>query len=88
VVIHLGYYIGLSEAYRTGDMGQVYPIARGAAPLMTAIGDAFGRRARAVVRLGRHRRARLRRHADRRCAAAPARAARPPSRSASRCSPR
>ena len=37
VVLHQAYYIGLSEAYRTGDMGQVYPIARGSAPLMTAL---------------------------------------------------
>jgi drug/metabolite transporter (DMT)-like permease len=37
VLLHLGYFIGLTEAYRTGDMGQVYPIARGSAPLMTAI---------------------------------------------------
>ena len=37
VVCHLGYFIGLTEAYRTGDMGQVYPIARCTAPLMTAI---------------------------------------------------
>ena len=36
IILHLGYYIGLTEAYRTGDMGQVYPIARGTAPLMTA----------------------------------------------------
>jgi drug/metabolite transporter (DMT)-like permease len=36
VVIHLLYFIGLSESYRVGDLGQVYPIARGAAPLMTA----------------------------------------------------
>lgn len=36
VVIHLFYFIGLSEAYRTGDLGQVYPLARGTAPLMTA----------------------------------------------------
>lgn len=36
VVIHLFYFIGLSEAYRTGDLGQVYPLARGSAPLMTA----------------------------------------------------
>ena len=36
VAFHLGYFIGLTEAYRTGDMGQVYPIARGSAPLMTA----------------------------------------------------
>jgi drug/metabolite transporter (DMT)-like permease len=38
IVLHLGYYIGLTEAYRAGDMGQVYPIARGSAPLLTAIG--------------------------------------------------
>ncbi|MFZ5691941.1 MAG: EamA family transporter [Pseudomonadota bacterium] len=36
VAIHLFYFIGLSEAYRTGDLGQVYPLARGSAPLMTA----------------------------------------------------
>lgn len=36
LILHLGYYIGLTEAYRTGDMGQVYPIARGTAPLFTA----------------------------------------------------
>jgi len=36
VVVHLFYFIGLSEAYRTGDLGQVYPLARGSAPLMTA----------------------------------------------------
>jgi multidrug transporter EmrE-like cation transporter len=48
VVIHLLYFIGLSESYRVGDLGQVYPIARGTAPLMTAalsaplIGEALG----------------------------------------------
>jgi drug/metabolite transporter (DMT)-like permease len=36
VVIHLVYFGALIESYRTGDMGQVYPIARGSAPLMTA----------------------------------------------------
>jgi drug/metabolite transporter (DMT)-like permease len=41
VITHLGYYIGLSRAYRAGDMGQVYPIARGTAPLMTAAGGAL-----------------------------------------------
>ncbi len=35
-IIHLLYFAALAEAYRTGDLGQVYPIARGAAPLMTA----------------------------------------------------
>jgi len=37
IILHLGYYYGLTEAYRTGDLSQVYPIARGAAPLMTAV---------------------------------------------------
>jgi drug/metabolite transporter (DMT)-like permease len=36
VVIHLGYYFALTEAYRRADMGQIYPIARGGAPLLTA----------------------------------------------------
>jgi drug/metabolite transporter (DMT)-like permease len=36
VVIHLVYFAALIESYRTGDLGQVYPIARGSAPLMTA----------------------------------------------------
>ena len=40
VLIHLFYFIGLSEAYRSGDLGQVYPLARGAAPLMTATATA------------------------------------------------
>jgi drug/metabolite transporter (DMT)-like permease len=37
VVIHIGYYLTLAEAYRHGDLGHVYPIARGTAPLMTAL---------------------------------------------------
>jgi drug/metabolite transporter (DMT)-like permease len=37
ILIHIFYFAGLIESYRTGDLGQVYPIARGAAPLMTAI---------------------------------------------------
>jgi multidrug transporter EmrE-like cation transporter len=36
-IIHLLYFAALIEAYRAGDLGQVYPIARGSAPLMTAI---------------------------------------------------
>ncbi len=35
-IVHLFYFAALIESYRTGDLGQVYPIARGAAPLMTA----------------------------------------------------
>ena len=37
VIIHLFYFAGLIESYRAGDLGQVYPIARGSAPLMTAL---------------------------------------------------
>jgi drug/metabolite transporter (DMT)-like permease len=40
-LIHLIYFAALIEAYRTGDLGQVYPIARGAAPLMTATATTF-----------------------------------------------
>jgi drug/metabolite transporter (DMT)-like permease len=35
IAIHLIYFAALIESYRTGDLGQVYPIARGSAPLMT-----------------------------------------------------
>ena len=41
VITHTGYYVGLAGAYRSGEMGQVYPIARGSAPLMTAAGGAL-----------------------------------------------
>ena len=41
LAIHLVYYGALGEAYRTGDLGQIYPIARGSAPLMTAVGATF-----------------------------------------------
>ncbi len=37
IVIHLCYYVCLAQAYRLADMSQVYPIARGAAPLMTGL---------------------------------------------------
>ncbi|HRD77625.1 MAG TPA: EamA family transporter [Hyphomicrobiaceae bacterium] len=37
VVIHSAYRLLLINAYRLGDLTHVYPIARGAAPLVTAI---------------------------------------------------
>ena len=37
MLIHLVYFAALIESYRAGDMGQVYPIARGSAPLITAL---------------------------------------------------
>jgi drug/metabolite transporter (DMT)-like permease len=35
LMLHLGYCIGLAEAYRRADMSQIYPMARGSAPLLT-----------------------------------------------------
>ncbi len=35
-VLHTGYFLFLTSAYRVGDLSQVYPIARGVAPLITA----------------------------------------------------
>jgi len=37
-VIHWGYYALLNIAYRTGDLSIVYPISRGLAPILIAIG--------------------------------------------------
>jgi uncharacterized membrane protein len=36
IVLHLGYYLALTAAYARADMSQIYPIARGGAPLLTA----------------------------------------------------
>lgn len=36
--IHIGYIWFLTKAYEHGDFGEVYPIARGVAPLLTATG--------------------------------------------------
>lgn len=36
-LIHTAYRLFLIQAYRTGDLVHVYPIARGAAPLITAL---------------------------------------------------
>ncbi len=37
-VIHYGYYVFLLLAYRLGDFSQVYPISRGLAPVLVALG--------------------------------------------------
>lgn len=39
-VTHLFYYACLLRAYRGGDLGRVYPIARGSAPVLVAIATA------------------------------------------------
>jgi drug/metabolite transporter (DMT)-like permease len=35
--VHIAYFLALAQAYRYGDLGQVYPVARGSAPLLTAL---------------------------------------------------
>jgi len=39
LVIHIGYYIALAGAYQHGDLGLTYPIMRGFAPLLVALGS-------------------------------------------------
>ena len=40
--IHFGYYVTLSQAYRTGDLSFAYPLMRGTAPLLvTVLGIVF-----------------------------------------------
>ncbi|MBT6349597.1 MAG: EamA family transporter [Proteobacteria bacterium] len=39
--LHWGYYVFLISGYRHGDLGVVYPLARGSAPLMIAITGAL-----------------------------------------------
>ena len=38
ILLHTGYHLFLPLAYNHGDLGQVYPIARGIAPVLVAIG--------------------------------------------------
>ena len=40
VLIHIVYFAALIESYAAGDMGLIYPLARGSAPLMTALAAA------------------------------------------------
>lgn len=39
-LLHIGYNACLVRAYRTGDLGQTYPIARGSSPLLVTLGAA------------------------------------------------
>jgi len=39
LVIHVGYYTTLAGAYQHGDLGLTYPIMRGFAPLLVALGS-------------------------------------------------
>ncbi|MET0744870.1 MAG: EamA family transporter [Microvirga sp.] len=39
-LLHIGYNLFLVRTYRSGDLGQTYPIARGASPLLVSLGAA------------------------------------------------
>jgi phosphonate utilization associated putative membrane protein len=41
VLIHIGYYLALSGAYRHGELGLTYPLMRGVAPLLVALSARF-----------------------------------------------
>ena len=41
ILLHTGYHFFLPLAYDHGDLGQVYPIARGSAPLLVTLGAIF-----------------------------------------------
>lgn len=38
ILIHTGYHFFLPVAYNHGDLGQVYPVARGVAPILVTLG--------------------------------------------------
>ena len=40
LVVHIGYYVALAGAYQHGELGMTYPIMRGFAPLLVALGSA------------------------------------------------
>lgn len=40
-LLHVGYNVFLARAYRFGEFGQVYPIARGSSPLLVTMGAAL-----------------------------------------------
>ena len=37
-VIHVGYNLSLVRTYRSGDLGQTYPVSRGSSPVLVALG--------------------------------------------------
>jgi drug/metabolite transporter (DMT)-like permease len=38
ILLHTGYHFFLPVAYNHGDLGQIYPLARGAAPILVTLG--------------------------------------------------
>ncbi|MFT4265744.1 MAG: EamA family transporter [Xenophilus sp.] len=39
ILVHIGYYVALAGAYKHGDLSQAYPVMRGSAPLLVALGS-------------------------------------------------
>ncbi|MBS0425865.1 MAG: EamA family transporter [Proteobacteria bacterium] len=39
MLVHIGYYVALAGAYRHGELGLTYPVMRGCAPLLVALGS-------------------------------------------------
>jgi phosphonate utilization associated putative membrane protein len=37
LVVHVGYYFALAQAYKHGDLGLTYPLMRGTAPMLVAV---------------------------------------------------
>ena len=54
LLIHIAYYVTLNGAYQHGDLGSTYPIMRGSAPLLVALGSTLllGERLSATAWLG------------------------------------
>ena len=49
-IIHTGYNLSLVRTYRSGDLGQTYPVSRGSSPVLVALGAAvFAQEAIGVV---------------------------------------
>ncbi|MBB3237231.1 EamA family transporter [Phyllobacterium endophyticum] len=40
-IIHIGYNLSLVRTYRSGDLGQTYPVSRGSSPVLVALAAAF-----------------------------------------------
>jgi phosphonate utilization associated putative membrane protein len=41
LLVHIAYYVTLAGAYKHGELGMTYPIMRGSAPLLVALGSSF-----------------------------------------------
>ncbi|WP_436641075.1 EamA family transporter [Microbaculum sp. FT89] len=41
MLLHIGYNVFLANAYQHGELGKVYPLARGTAPLITLVASLF-----------------------------------------------